>query len=89
MKTCCNQINQVIEIAEKHDNDIFDLPDERDERGKFVVWMRAPLINLMRDEIDSMALKLKYWHSPAHPHSSETFGYTCEKCRVVIVFPGT
>ncbi len=89
MMTSCRQIDQAINLAIKGSNKIFSLPENRNEEGKLIVWMYDPLTNAVKDKINEIGIKLRYWHFKGSPHNPESSGYTCDECKVVLAFPAT
>ena len=89
MTTGCNQIDQVIKLADQAGNPIFHLPEDRDENDKLVAWMYDPLTNELKAKIDALNLKLEYWTFKGVPHNPGASGYTCNDCNVVVAFPDT
>lgn len=87
MTTNCHQIDQVIELAIKSGNAVFDLPENKNKEGKLVVWMYDNLTDLLKSEVNKRGLKLRYWHFKGVPHNPEASGYTCDECNVVLAFP--
>lgn len=89
MTTGCNQIDQVIKLAEKADDSIFHLPEDRGKDDKLVAWMHDPLTNELKANIDALKLRLEYWYFKGVPHNPGASGYKCNDCNVVVTFPNT
>ena len=84
----CQHIAPAIDIALSSGNEIFTTTDRNPKTGKKLVYLYDPITPEVKKQIDEQCSDLRFWEWKGVPHNPAEKGYTCDKCNVVLIFPG-
>jgi len=89
MNKPCQHIVPAIDIALSSGNEVYHTELPSDENKKLVVDLYDPITSEVKKRIDEQCPNLRFWEWKGVPHNPAEKGYTCDKCNVVLIFPGT
>lgn len=89
MSKPCQHIILAVNIAISMGNKIYSVEEPTIENKKIVVDLCDPITITIKKSIDSECKNLRYWEWEGVPHNPSEVGYTCDKCNVVLIFPGS
>ena len=86
MNINCQHIKEAVMILKSSGNDISEIT-EGWSKVKQVVHMKTKLTPNDKSEVYVKQPSLRYWSTERTPHNAAEEGFTCDECRVGIVFP--